>query len=175
MTVFLQTLCPRHPARVACFFVALAALVVVPHPAHGQGKKTSPVANNSKAHRDGRIWGALFFATPEEVDTPGGADIAKTLSQLGKAFPEKNFHLLGEHMQEIFSEYESWVVPSKDLFLKIDSKGPTENNDGVNLHLQLWQEKNVLLKTDVILRKEPIFIAGPRWGKGQLIMVIELR
>lgn len=175
MTAFLQSQCPPRPTRVACFFVALAALVFVPHPTHGQGKKTSPVAKNSKAHRDGRVWGALFFATPEKVETPGGEEIAKTFSQLGKAFPDNHFQLLGEHTQEIFSEYESWVVPSKDLFLKIDSKGPTENNDGVNLHLQLWREKNVLLKTDVILRKEPIFIAGPRWGKGQLIMVIELR
>jgi hypothetical protein len=175
VTVFSQILHPLQPARVACFFVTLAALVFVPLPTHGQATKKSPVPKNSKAHRDGRVWGALFFATPEKIEAPQGADAAKTLSQLGKAFPEKSFQLLGEHTQEIFSEYESWVVPSKDLFLKIDSKGPTENNDGVNLHLQLWQEKNVLLKTDVILRKEPIFIAGPRWGKGQLIMVIELR
>lgn len=166
---------PPRPTRVACYFVALSALLFAPHPARGQGEKTSPVAKNSKAHRDGRIWGALFFATPEKVATPKEVAVEKTLSQLGKAFPDDHFQLLGEHTQEIFSEYESWVVPSQDLFLKIDSKGPTGNNDGVNLHLQLWREKNVLLKTDVILRKEPIFIAGPRWGKGRLIMVVELR
>jgi len=175
VTFFRQTPNLPRPAWVACFFVALAVLPIVPHPVQGQAKNTSPLSKNSKAHRDGKIWGALFFATAEEVATPAAAGIAKTLSQLGKAFPEKNFRLLGEHTQEIFSEYESWVVPSKDLFLKIDSKGPAENSEGVNLHLQLWQEKNVLLKTDVILRKEPIFIAGPRWGKGLLIMVIELR
>lgn len=175
MIIFPQILLPSRPTRVACFFVALVMLVFVPHPSYGQGKKASPVTKNPKVHRDGRIWGALFFSTPEKVETPEGEDIAKTLSQLGRAFPDQHFQLLGEHTQKIFSEYESWVVPSKDLFLKIDSKGPTENSDGVNLHLQLWREKNVLLKTDVILRKEPIFIAGPRWGKGQLIMVIELR
>ncbi len=169
---------PQRPAWAApatCFLLALAVLFIVPHTTHGQAEKTNPVPKNSKAHRDGRIWGALFFATAGEVGAPAAEGIAKTLSQLGKAFPDKNFQLLGEHTQEIFSEYESWVVPSKDLFLKLDSKGPAENNEGVNLHLQLWQEKNVLLKTDVILRKEPIFITGPRWGKGQLIMVIELR
>ena len=67
------------------------------------------------------------------------------------------------------------MVPSKDVFLKIDSKGRTEKGDGVNLHLQLWQKKNVLLKTDIVLRKEPIFITGPKWGNGRLIMVVELR
>lgn len=158
--------------------ICIATFAVFPA-AQGQEKKSvspasqNPAAQKTKAHRDGRIWGALVFATLEKVKAP--KNIEKTLIQLGKAFPGKNFQLLGEHTQEIFSEYESWVVPSKDVFLKIDSKGPTEKSDGVNLHLQLWQKKNVLLKTDVILRKEPIFITGPRWGKGQLIMVVELR
>ena len=151
------------------------------HESQGQDKKELSAklqANptpRGKAHRDGQIWGALIFASDEKIDTSKNGDIEKTLIQLGKAFQGKNFQLLGEHTQQIFSEYESWVVPSKDLFLKIDSKGRTEKSDGVNLHLQLWREKNVLLKTDVILRKEPIFITGPKWGNGQLIMVIELR
>lgn len=151
------------------------------HPVGGQEKKTPPAkgaasaGQRAKAHRDGQIWGALIFATHEKTDTSKNGDIEKTLVQLNKVFPGKNFQLLGEHTQQIFSEYESWVVPSKDLFLKIDSKGRTKNGDGVNLHLQLWREKNVLLKTDVILRKEPLFITGPKWGNGQLIMVVELR
>ncbi len=141
------------------------------HPSNAQ--KPNPHKNN--AHRDGEIWAALIFATTEKTSPTSHEADKKTIAQLGKAFTGKSFQLLGEHTQQIFSEYESWVVPSKDLFLKIDSKGPTENNDGVNLHLQLWRDKNVLLKTDVILRKEPIYITGPKWGKGQLIMVIELR
>lgn len=157
---------------------------LLPTSSQGQGEK-SPSATQSnaqgsaeqraKAHRDGQVWAALIFATSEANKASKNEAIQKTITQLGKAFPGKSFQLLGEHTQQIFSEYESWVVPSKDLFLKIDSKGPTKKNDGVNLHLQLWREKNVLLKTDVILRKEPIFITGPKWGKGQLIMVVELR
>jgi len=160
--------------------ICVATFALLPA-TRGQEKKSvspasqSQTAKKAKAHRDGRIWGALVFATPEKIESSSNDDFVKTLTQLGKVFPGKEFRLLGEHTQEIFSEYESWVVPSKDLFLKIDSKGRTEKGDGVNLHLQLWLEKNVLLKTDVILRKEPIFITGPHWGKGQLIMVVELR
>lgn len=164
-------------ALVATYVTTFALLSL----ATGQEKNpSSPTTRNkaaqkANAHRDGRIWGALVFATSEKVDASKNNEIKKTLTQLSTAFPDKNFQLLGEHTQEIFSEYESWVVPSKDVFLKIDSKGRTDKSDGVNLHLQLWREKNVLLKTDIILRKEPIFITGPRWGKGQLIMVVELR
>ena len=132
---------------------------------------------NPDAKQDGKIWGALFFATDGKVkeaseSTPEAKAI---IERLGKAFEEKHYQLLGEHTQAIFSEYESWVVPSKDIFLKIDSKGPAKKGKGINLHLQLWRDKNVLLKTDVVLRDTPIFIRGPKWGDGYLIMAIELR
>ena len=159
-------------ALVATCATTLALLTI----SEGQEKKSpTPATQKTNAHRDGQIWGALVFASSEKVDTSKNGDIKKTLTQLGTAFPDNNFQLLGEHTQQIFSEYESWVVPSKDVFLKIDSKGRTQKDDGVNLHLQLWRKKNVLLKTDIVLRKEPIFITGPQWGKGRLIMVVELR
>lgn len=172
----------RHLSLIA-FGVSFCALL---SNVNGQGEKSTQASaeQKAKAHRDGQVWAALIFATDEDSkaldhsdkkSAKNGEGIKKTLAQLGKAFPGKNFQLLGEHTQQIFSEYESWVVPSKDLFLKIDSKGPTVENDGVNLHLQLWREKNVLLKTDIILRKEPLFITGPKWGEGRLIMVVELR
>jgi hypothetical protein len=133
--------------------------------------------DNPDAKQDGKIWGALYFATDSEIEKaePGTEKTKATLEKLAKAFEEKHYQLLGEHTQAIFSEYESWVVPSKDIFLKIDSKGPAKEGKGINLHLQLWRDKNVLLKTDVVLRDTPIFIRGPKWGNGYLIMAIELR
>ena len=129
------------------------------------------------AKQDGKIWGALYFATNSKIEqAEESTEKARTtIEKLGKAFAEKHYQLLGEHTQAIFSEYESWVVPSKDIFLKIDSKGPADEGKGINLHLQLWRDKNVLLKTDLVLRDTPIFIRGPKWGDGYLIMAIELR
>jgi hypothetical protein len=83
--------------------------------------------------------------------------------------------VLGEHLQDVFREYESWVVPSKDLFLKVDSKGPAPGG-GVNLHLQFWRDQQVLVKTDAVLRPgSPLFIGGPRWREGRLIFVLALQ
>lgn len=127
------------------------------------------------AKQDGQIWGALFFGTDGEVEEATEGKAKAITDRLRKAFDEAHFQLLGEHTQAIFSEYESWVVPSKDIFLKIDSKGPAKDGKGINLHLQVWREKNVLVKTDVVLRKDPIFIRGPKWGDGYLILAIELR
>ena len=94
--------------------------------------------------------------------------------RLAKVFSEKHFTLLGQHTQEIFREYESWVVPSKELFLKIDSKGPAPSG-GMQLHIQLWQGTKVIVKTDAILKADsPLFIRGPGWRGGHLIFVVML-
>lgn len=138
------------------------------------------------AATQGEVDGFLFFATDETV--PSASDEAKEeeknldasvladlRKRLGSAFKLKNYQLLGKHTQKIFKDYESWVVPSKELCLKVDSRGPAKNG-GINLHLQLWQDKKVLVKSDTTLKTgQPIFIGGPAWRKGKLIFVVVLK
>ena len=138
-----------------------------------------PVLSAVKHATDGHVWGALIFATNESEKLTGGkepehADLPKLHERLAKVFPYKHFEVLGQHRQDIFREYESWIVPSQDLFMKIDSKGPAEN-EGLNLHLQVWRRHQVLVKSDAILRKDsPLFIGGPPWKNGRLIFVVYL-
>ncbi len=132
-----------------------------------------------KPATDGRVWGALIFATNDAAQLTGGREqpppnLPKLNERLGKVFPFKHFEILGQHQQDIFREFESWVVPSQDLFLKIDSKGPADQG-GVNLHLQVWREQQVLVKSDAVLRAgSPLFIGGPAWKSGRLIFVLSL-
>lgn len=137
----------------------------------------------STAAIQAQVDGLLFFATDEAVPTASegakkeeqtidGAVLANLRTRLAKAFPQKNFQLLGKHTQKVFKDYESWVVPSKELCLKIDSRGPGKDG-GLNLHLQLWQDKKVLVKSDATLKMgQPIFIGGPPWRKGRLVFVV---
>ena len=169
---------PPTVVRLLCIALAVACGGIV---AHGQQPaktfEASPIIR--KPATDGKVWGGLIYGSP----TGGGADVAKgdlpkTLqdlpARLGKVFSFARFDLLGQHTQDVFREYESWVVPSKDLFLKIDSKGKAEGG-GINLHLQFWQEQQVLVKTDAVLREgSPLFIGGPKWRNGQLIFVLLL-
>ena len=125
----------------------------------------------------GKVWGALIHATngkpaPLPAGTP--ADLKDLPRRLGKVFKYSRFEVLGAHTQDIFRQYESWVVPSKELFLKLDSKGPGERG-GLKLNLQFWRLDKVLVKTDLVLRpKSPLFIGGPKWRDGQLIFVLLL-
>ena len=160
----------RHFLPATLFALSLPA----PLPAQSPAPAISvPV----KAATDGIVWGALLYAsdkTPDESSTPP-AEFPNLFARLGKVFPYKHFVILGQHNQVIFREYESWVVPSKDLFLKLDSKGAAQGG-GINLHLQFWQGQQVLVKTDTVLRPaSPLFIAGPKWRDGRLIFVLELK
>jgi hypothetical protein len=157
--------------------LAMALLLLMLAPvAHAQGPMPPPIAAE-RAAKEGMIWGGLIFASdvppPERRPPPG--EFPDLPRRLAHVFPYQHYEVLGEHNQVIFRQYESWVVPSKDLFLKVDSKGIAEHG-GINVHLQFWQGQQVLVKTDAVLRpNSPLFIAGPRWRHGRLIFVVELR
>lgn len=134
------------------------------------------------AATEAQVEGMLFFASndakapvQEEKVSVEPALLKDTTTRLAKAFEFQHFHLIGRHTQKVFKEYESWVVPSQDLCLKMDSRGPAEGG-GVNLHLQLWQDKRVLVKSDTVIRKgRPVFLGGPKWRGGRLIFVVVLK
>lgn len=135
-----------------------------------------------QAAAEAQVEGYLFFASneaaapaQEEAVTAEAALLRSLEGRLGKVFPFGHFHLIGRHAQKVFKEYESWVVPSKDLCLKLDSRGPAEGG-GVKVHLQLWQDTKVLVKSDAaLLPGQPIFLGGPSWRRGRLIFVVMLK
>lgn len=158
-------------------WILLSALVFSTARAPAQRDKGS----TSKAPAtDGQVWGALIYATDDPDSVPEAsqkfpADPADLEVRLRKVFPQETFRVLGQHTQDILREYESWVVPSRDLFLKVDSNGPAKGG-GIQLHFQFWQGEQVLLKSDAVLRTDsPLFIGGPKWRKGQLIFVLMLK
>jgi hypothetical protein len=154
-------------------------LLGIPCPLMAQDKAAAPSSN---AASDAQVEGYLFFASndasapAQEEKVVADAAVLEVLGgKMKKVFPYTHFHLIGRHTQKVFKEYESWVVPSKDLCLKIDSRGPAAEG-GVNVHLQLWQDTKVLVKSDAVLRADkPIFLGGPNWRTGRLIFVVRLK
>ncbi len=156
-------------------------LILLTSPLHAQ-QDTKPAAPPAAAAAEAQVEGMLFFASndaaapaQEEKITVDAALLKDTTARLGKTFKFEHFHLIGRHTQKVFKEYESWVVPSKDICLKMDSRGPAEGG-GINLHLQLWQDKKVLVKSDTVIRKDrPVFLGGPNWRGGRLIFVVVMK
>ncbi len=163
--------------RLIVIATLLAAFVASPSSTSAQAP-TIPPAGIDNTAKDGSVWGALVFASNARegaAAAPSPEDFPDLSQRLGKVFPFSNFEVLGQHSQVVFREYESWVVPSKDVFLKLDSKGAAPKG-GLNLHVQFWQGQQVLVKTDTLLQpNSPLFIGGPKWRDGQLIFVLLLK
>lgn len=167
---------PLNPRWLLPVLAALAGMAAPPVTAQEKAPASAAPAQPADQPCDGDVWCGLFVARQSD---PGGVPAdpgsAALIEQLGKAFPSlRHFQLVGENSGSVYKEYECWIVPTKQLFLKLDSLGPNPEKDGVHLHLQLWQEEHVILKSDAILRRQPVFIAGPQWGDGRLIMVLKL-
>lgn len=179
----------REMGRLVCrglVFAGVALLGMLGGSLPAQTPAATPKASDpapgisaDQAAKDGQVWGALVYGSPKAPEgkaaVPTYAEFPDLTQRLGKVFPYKHFEVLGQHNQVVFREYESWVVPSKDVFLKLDSKGMSIDG-GLNLHLQFWQGQQVLVKTDTVLRPgSPLFIGGPKWRDGQIIFVLLLK
>ncbi|MFT5467263.1 MAG: hypothetical protein ACI8UO_002367 [Verrucomicrobiales bacterium] len=125
---------------------------------------------------DAIVWGGLVRGSNQQLLAEQIKVDDDLATRLKKAFAYSDFELKGEHTQLVFREYDSWVVPSSEMYLRIDSKGQLEDGSGMSLHLQLWRDTDVLVKTDAILKYDsPLFITGPKWGSDQLFFILELR
>ena len=84
---------------------------------------------------------------------------------------------LGEDVQSVFRSYENWLSPlkpSEEILLSYDSQGRLDNG-GLRLDLELWQHHHKVMKTNpVLLKNKPLFILGPKWRGGTLIIAVEL-
>ena len=176
-----------HRLAIAIAFLGGSAIAQDESKADKTAAATSKVAEkdpNAKpqipkdARVDATVWGAVVYAKkggesskmPKELP-----DLDKRLGKIKQFADDKSFEVIGQHTQKIFSEYTNWVVPSKQLFLNVDSKGPAKEG-GMNLHVQLWSRTKVLVKTDTTLKKaSPLIIGGPKWRDGQLVFVLMLK
>ncbi len=148
-------------------------------PAQNAGEPKKNAVAKKETEGTKKLWGALIYAVDEEnAKRPGFADAdAELTTILGKAFEKyRHFQVLGTRSEALFKSTHSWVAPSKELCVKFDSKGLTKDGEGVKLDLQLWNRGEAIVKTDAILEpNSPVFIEGPRWGKGRLLYVLKLQ
>jgi hypothetical protein len=118
----------RHflPLLLAALFSISHAFSQSPTPAATPAAAPTPTPAAAEALVDGLLFFASKDATtplPKEDKVTLDPAIAQSLSlRLAKVFKFPHFHLIGRHTQKVFKEYESWVVPSKDLCLKIGVK-----------------------------------------------------
>lgn len=97
--------------------------------------------------------------------------------QLLKDLNFTSYGLMGTDTQPVWRSYTNWASPMKgsdEILLSFEPNSETAP-DGVKLDLELWQRKRKVMKTTQPLKNNKwLYIAGPQWRGGRLIVGIEL-
>jgi len=142
--------------------------------------ETAPVkaTSTTPAPSVDRIWSALVVATITPNPKPAPVELQEFASRMTRVFGYNQFELAGSATQEINDRSESWLVPSKTFWLGLKARRALskEAQGGYLLSLQLFQEKRPIVDTEAKLAPgSPLFIRGPQYGKGQLIIVLQVQ
>lgn len=142
--------------RVA-LFSAVAVLVV------------AAIASTATAAE--KVWSGLVMAQNVEKPNPVPDPLEPIEKTLVALFGYNQFEVIGESNKALKTGEEDWLATSKYFSLNVDARGETES--GYELHLKLFQDKQMLLETDTKLSKQsPLVIKGPQIGSGQLLLVL---
>lgn len=127
------------------------------------------------AHAGGdKIWSAVILATREHPAKPIPDKLGDFATSLRRIFGYNTFYLLGEKTKNLREGVREWLVPSKRIFLSANVL--TASKTDYTMRLSLYDGKNLLVTTETRLARDaPLYIRGPQWGKGQLIILLEVR
>lgn len=124
----------------------------------------------------------VIYATDGDVAVAGekAAKLGKSLEQRLRSEEKlrfKSYRSLGEDVQPLFRSYENWaqpLKPSDEVLVRFDARSrPTE--ESTRLDLELWLSRKKILKTDVVLEGDrPLFVLGPEWRGGRIIIAVSL-
>ena len=123
--------------------------------------------------RDPVVWSALVLATNNPAPHEPAAELAPLAGKLKNVFGYNQFEVIGSHSEKMDNAQERWLLPSKSFFLHVSSQKVSDAE--YLLRLQLYQDKRMLVETKANLSSQsPLFIRGPLYADGQLIIVLLL-
>lgn len=125
-----------------------------------------------------RIWSAVVLATNPSTPKAPPAELREFAPRLKRVFGYSQFDLVGAAEEKIDDRTESWLVPSPSFWLSVKARRAVskETRGGYLLNLELFQDKRPLLETEAKLAPgSPLFIRGPLYGNGQLIIVLQVQ
>jgi hypothetical protein len=128
-----------------------------------------------------RIWSAVIVATnPEKSEKPKETpvELQAFAPKLRSIFGYTQFELAGSATEVIDELTENWLLPSTIFPLKVTARRTTskEARGGYLLNFKMFQENRPLFDSEVKLApNSPLFIRGPQYGKGQIILVLQVQ
>lgn len=132
----------------------------------------------------GKIRTELLFGTNGEPgalgkDVPQLSEAEQRRLAEAKSIPDyRHFVRLGSDVQPILRGYKNWAAPisnSEAIMVTFQPQGLVGKTKRLRMDLELWQNKKMVLRTDPVLDiGKRVYILGPKWRGGNLIITVEL-
>ncbi len=132
--------------------------------------------------RIGEMVVTVYFATNEDPEAAGEkaqevSEATKQRLQGEERLKFDHYRAMGADTQPVFRSYENWaqpLKPSDEILVRFDtSSQPSDGSFSVDL--ELWLARKKILKTDVSFQPgRPLFVLGPEWRGGRLIVAVSL-
>jgi hypothetical protein len=124
----------------------------------------------------------VYYATDGDAKAAGGKTKALSAETEKRLREEdrlrfKSYRQLGQEVQPLLRSYESWaqpLKPSDEVLVRFEARShPTA--EATRLDLELWLSRKKILKTDARLEgSKPLYMLGPEWRGGRLIIAVAL-
>jgi hypothetical protein len=135
-----------------------------------------------------RIWSAVIVATNPDTPKAPPSELREMEGRLKHMFGYTQFELAGSATEEIDEPgsateeidelTENWLLPSPIFPLSVTARRATskEARGGYLLNLKIFQQNRQVCDSEVKLAPDsPLFIRGPLYGKGQIIIVLKVQ
>lgn len=117
------------------------------------------------------VWTGLLLATNEEHPKDPPPELARCKGPLRGIFGYNQFRLISGRSEVVSDDEERWLLPSKNFSVRVDCRKVGRSR--YVMELLFFQNERLLVKAWTKLgRQSPLFIRGPQYGRGQLIIVL---
>lgn len=130
----------------------------------------------------GALQVTVYFATDGDPKAAGG-NAQEVAEEVRKRLHGEerlrfaHYRAMGADTQEIFRSYENWaqpLKPSDEILVRFETRSQPKD-DSVSLDVELWLSRKKILKTDAHMHPDrPLYVLGPEWRGGRLIIAVEL-
>jgi hypothetical protein len=122
-----------------------------------------------------KVWVGLYLA--ENEPPPPGAQLAPAWLQdrLAQVFGFRHYELRKEQEFFLRNEWEQWFMPRRDFFLRLE---PLHREPGEPklIGYEIYKDGFIVAKGTYEPHEEtPLFINGPDFRRGRLVVVLEAR
>jgi len=120
------------------------------------------------------IWTGLVLATNDPHPAQAPSQLRKFADKLRNIFGYNQFELISENSERMEGPSERWLVPSKDFYLNVQPHG--ESGQKLPAKIILFQGRRRLAEFETHLSADsPLFIRGPQYAHGQLVIVVHVQ